>query len=307
MAQPKRKLVVEPVRAEEVAEFDKVLQEQHWNIGPRKEIVIPSSLNPLANAAKAIAISAYPQRESLKRGGKAHKYFEALIAYVFRVSQWTGGTKKLPSHVIELKIERMWARLRTGHKNLLRSFAVRDLIASALINKVQHEAARRGQRSAFTMDFSPDLRTTTFTFSIKETDQGTLLVGEIPPDGPDSLRSAINAYRSALASFAGPSPRIEGPDEEAFYQNTLTRFVRPTMQTAHIRQIVWEATNQYREESTERKLPIDQILMRKAVWAADVHLNSEKKAWWAIRNMIELGLSSCSCSLVHIGPPAPDS
>jgi hypothetical protein len=81
--------------------------------------------------------------------------------------------------------------------------------------------------------------------------------------------------------------------------------VKPVLQTAHIQQAVWEAAVKYKEEAIERKLPIDQILMRKATWATDIHLKIAQGEGMAVFNMRELGIPSCSCKLVKFGPPPP--
>jgi len=133
------------------------------------------------------------------------------------------------------------------------------------------------------------------------------LCGKIPEHGRSSLRAAIKYHSPALSTFMGPSPRREGIDEEYFYQNTLARFVRPTLQISHILQEVWEAVVKYQDESIERRIPIDQILMRKADWAEDIHVKAAKNEGMAIFNMRELGIPSCSCKLVHLGSPLPDS
>jgi hypothetical protein len=288
--------------------FNKILHEQYWNIVPvEKEIRIRSSGNPAVSAARAIAICAYPQPKHLASGSKAHKYADALLAYTARAAKWTDREDHLPPWARDLKIERMWDRLNTGHRNLVRSFVVRDLINSALITKMQSDQAKAGERSTFTVEYSADLRTTKIEIPIENTPQGTLLAGKIPQDGRSSLRSAIEKHTPALSEFMGTSPRIEGADPEYFYQNTLTRLVRPTMTIAHILQIVWQAAVKFQKEANDRKLPIDQILMRKAIWAEDIHIPAAKNEGMAILNMRELGIVSCACKLVHLAPPLPDS
>jgi hypothetical protein len=201
----------------------------------------------------------------------------------------------------------MWDRLWTGHRNLMRSFVVRDLIYSALLTKSQSDRAKKGELSTFTLRFSPDLRKMQFEMPIKETADGALLCGKIPEDNWSSLRKTIKEHASALSDFMGPSPRIEGTDEEYFYQNTLTRLVKPTLQTAHILQVVWGAATKFQDEATKRRLPIDQILMRKGDWARDIHIRAAACEGMAIFETRELGIPSCSCKLVHLGPPPPDS
>lgn len=288
-------------------EFDKALEKQNWNLSPRPEMVFPTSTNPMLNAATAIAICAYPQAEKLKWNGKAHKYQQALLAYSFRAAQWTGYLDQLPSWVLELKTDRMWDRLETGHRNLMRSFVVRDLITAALMEKSQSERAERGELSTFEISFSPDLRTTKIEIPVRTTSAGDVLCGKIPEKRWSSLRSTIKGFRSALAEFEGPSPRIEGNDEEYFYQNTLTRFVKPVLRTAHILQVVWEAAMDFNEEAKDRRLPIDQILMRKGDWASDLYNKAAHSAGITIFWMRELGVPSCSCSLVQLSEPSPDS
>jgi hypothetical protein len=288
-------------------EFDRVLREQNWNLTPQAERIFPTSTNSIFNAATAIAICAYPQQDKLKWGGKGHKYQQALLAYAIRAAQWTGHLAQLPPWVHRLKTDRMWERLATGHRNLARSFVVRDLITAALIEKAQTELGKNEVRSTFQISFSPNLRAIEIQFPIRETQEGYAISGKIPEKRWSSLRSAIRRFRPALAEFEGPSPRIEGSDEEYFYQNTLTRLVKPALQTSHIMQIVWEAATNYREESIERRLPIDQILMRKGNWATDLDKKAAASAGMAIFTMRNLGVASCSCKLIQLAPPSPDS
>lgn len=286
---------------------DKALQRLGWNTSPQNEIAIPSSHNAVINAAKAIAICAYPQTTQLRPGGKAHKYANALLAYMYRVSRWVGKLDELPPLARSIKTELMWDRLRTGHENLMRSFVIRDLISSALNIKARNDAVDRGEKITFSLQYSPDLQTVKIEIPVQRTEAGLYLPGKTPSKNRASLREAVKNHKIALLPFTGVSPRIEGTDDEYFYQNTLNRFIRPTLQTSHILQVVWEAATKFREEFAERKLPMDQILMRKAIWATDIHARSIKNAGTAIFNMHELGISACSCKLVHLGPPLSDS
>lgn len=287
--------------------FDEALRKGYWNLLPQEEIKIPSSRNALANAAKAIAICAYPQRSQLKSGAKAHKYAQALLAYMFRVSQWVGELEQLPPWAAELKAEHMRERLATGHDRLIRSFVIRDLISSALTIKLQNDAAVRGDHSTFLLQYSSDLKNVKIEIPLKKEEGGYRLIGKAPSKQRASLREAVTRHKQALMPFAGISPRIEGLDDEYFYQNALNRFIKPTLQISHILQVVWEAATKYRREAEQRKLPIDQILMRKATWAENIDVRAAQVAATAIFNMRELGINSCSCKLVHIGPPLPDS
>ena len=288
-------------------EFDQALKRQHWNLTPQTERVFPTSTIPVLNAATAIAICAYPQPEKLKRNGKAHKYQQALLAYITRASQWTGHLAQLPPWVHELKTDRMWERLAMGHRNLARSFVIRELITAAMIEKSQSDAAERGELSAHEISFSPNLRKMNIQFQMKDGPDGPVLTGKVPKRDWSSLRRAIKKFRPALSEFEGPSPRIEGSDEEYYYQNTLTRFVKPTLQTSHILQVVWEAATKYHEESIERRLPIDQILMRKGDWAAGLDKKAAASAGMAVFVMRDLGIPSCSCKLTQLSSPSPDS
>ncbi len=287
--------------------FNKALRRASWNTTPQEAIVIPSSINAVENAAKAIAICAYPQTSQLRIGGKAHKYANALVAYMFRVSQWVGELDELPPLARKIKAEWMWDRLETGHENLMRSFVIRDLISSALNIKTQNDAAARGERTTFSLQYSADLQSVKIEIPVQSRDGKLQLVGKMPSKSRASLREAVKKHKIALLPFAGVSPRIEGLDEEYFYQNTLNRFIRPTLQTGHILQIVWEAATKFRNEGAKRKLPIDQILMRKAVWADNIQRRAADNAGVAILNMRELGVGACACKLVHFGDPLPNS
>lgn len=283
--------------------FDQVLRRQNWNVVPEIEKTFPTSVHPTLNAATALAICAYPQSHQLSFNGKAHRYQQALLAYIVRASQWAGQLDQLPAWVHEIKTNRMWERLATGHRCLMRSFVVRDLVYATLFDKAQNKLAGRDERSTFSASFAPDLAKLILQFPFQMTLSGYTLCGKIPEKRKGSLRSAIRRYRPALAEFEGPSPRIEGSDEELFYQNTLTRLVKPTLRAAHILQVVWEAAIRFSDESSQRGLPIDQILTRKAVWAENLAEAAASRAAMAIFEMRELGFPGCSCKLIQLGPP----
>jgi hypothetical protein len=283
--------------------FDQALKRQNWNLVPGIEKTFPTSIHPALNAATAIALCAYPQSNQLNFNGKAHRYQQALLAYIIRASQWVGELDQLPVWVHELKTNSMWKRLATGHRFLMRSFVVRDLVYAALLDRAQNNFAERNERSTFSISFTPDLRKLTFQLPFQVISDGFTLCGKIPERQKVSLRSSIRRYRPALAEFEGPSPSIEGSDEELFYQNTLTRLVKPTLLVAHILQVVWEAASRFSDESRERGLPIDQVLMRKAVWAEDLAAKAASRAATAIFDMRELGIPACSCKLIHLSPP----
>lgn len=289
-------------------DFDSALKAQHWNTTPQKELRFPTSTIAALNASMAIAISAYPQRQQLKRNGKAHRYQQALAAYILRASHREKHLKELPSWVHELRTDKMWNRLESGNRCLLRSFLIRDLISAAMIEKSQSERAKLGQPSTFSISFSPDLHKGIISIPIKQVNEThVMLIGGPTEDKYASLRSAIKAHRAALSEFEGPSPRIDGSDEESFYQNTLTRYVKPVLRSSHILQVVWEAFIRHRAEAIERRLPIDQILMRKPDWASNLSERTANYAGTMIFFMRDLGIPSCSCSLLHLDQPSPDS
>lgn len=287
--------------------FDAALRDQHWNRFPQRTYCIPTSEEFAINAATAIAICAYPQGKQLSGDGKAYRYQQALLAYIIRVSHWVSELSSLPEWVTKLRTDKMWDRLEAGHRNLMRSFVVRDLITAALIEKTQIEAANRSQIATFQINFSKDLRSSNIEIPIGETPNGRILVGKIPGRASASLRSAILRHRAALSEFEGPSPRVEGNDEDHFYRNVLSRHVKPALFTGHIQQIVWEAAMRYREEANTRRLPIDQILMRKGDWARDIRKKCLDNAGVAIEFAKQLGVPACSCKLIHLGEPSPAS
>lgn len=111
-------------------DFDAALRKQGWNIQPNAIRYIPSSTNAAINAARAIAVSAYPRPEHLVSGGKAERYSAALIAYMFRISKLIGSLDRLPEWVASFKAESMQRNLDSGLRNLTRAFLIRDCWAS---------------------------------------------------------------------------------------------------------------------------------------------------------------------------------
>lgn len=269
------------------------------------EIIIPSSENVIGNAAKAIAITAYPEPQQLRPDGKAHKYADALIAYLFRVSQLRGDIERLPPWVATLKFERMVDRLRTGNRCLLRALLTRNLILSVLLSRIQHSSHTSEERSLLSARFSDDLELMELSLFAQETPKGFLLAGRVPEDAASSVRQAMIRHKTALQKFAAPE-RTKEPDEEDFYRNMLKREVRPALRVAHITQLVWEAANKYRREYLEREIQLDQLLMRKAAWADDLYGRAKHYEPMAAQIILHIEPKTTSPTLVRIGKPTPD-
>jgi hypothetical protein len=287
--------------------FDRALKKQHWNIQPKNKYTIPSSHNPLVNAARAIAVAAYPHPIYHQRGGKAERYSYALLAYIMRVSKLIGDLEGLPPWVASLRTTSMQGLLNSGLRNLERAFTIRDLISSALIMKNQHELHKKGKMATFTMNFRPDLSGLNLEIPLERTVAGYILAGKIPDTHLSSLRAAILYHRPALAKYEGPAVKADGRDEEYDYQNVYTRHVKPALYAQHIVQIVWEAATQYLDESRDRNIAIDQILMRKAEWARNIHLKTQEYMPNYIHVTRELGVPSCWCEMLRFADPLADS
>jgi hypothetical protein len=287
--------------------FDRALKKQNWNIQPKSKYSIPSSHNPLVNAARAIAVAAYPHPSYHQQGGKAERYSYALLAYIMRVSKLMGDLETLPPWAANLRATSMQGLLNSGLRNLWRAFTIRDLISSALIMKNQNDLHKKGERSTFTMNFKPDLSGLDLEIPIEKTVAGYILAGKIPDTHLSSLRAAILYHRPALARFEGPAVKEDGHDKEYDYQNVYTRHVKPALYAQHIVQIVWEAATQHIEESRDRNIPIDQILMRKAEWARDIHLRTREYMPSYIHVTRDLGVPSCWCEMLRFADPLADS
>jgi hypothetical protein len=268
---------------------------------------ILTSPNALINAARALAISAYPQSMHLQKGGKAEKYADALLAYMVRVALWNGKVDRLFDWARDIKAEDMRERLRAGHRQLIRHLCVREIIASALSNRVLTRSFRENGAIAFQIKYAPDFSTMAFQFTTRRTDDGLVLGGGSPKPQLKSLREAIRYHAPALMKFEGPSPRLEGTDEEARYQNAMNRLIRPALRTWHIRQVVWEAATELLQESDDREIPIDQLLVRQPEWATQIHQESEKRVPMLLLVIQELGLSIKPVELVRLAAPMRDS
>jgi hypothetical protein len=287
--------------------FDRALKKQHWNIQPKDKHTIPSSQNPLVNAARAIAVAAYPSPVHHQRGGRAEKYSYALLAYMMRVSKLIGDLETLPPWVAKLRAGSMQSLLNSGARNLERAFTIRDLINSAIIMKTQNDLYKKKQKATFTMNFRPDLSGLELEIPFEKTVAGYILAGKIPNTQLASLRAAILYHRPALSRYEGPAVNPEGRDDEFDYQNTYIRYVRPALYAQHITQIVWESATRYLDESLERKISIDQILMRKAEWARDIHIKTAECMPTYVFTMRELGVPSCWCEMIRFAGPLADS
>lgn len=288
-------------------DFDIALKTQGWNVQPKNLLAIPSSHSPLINAARAIAVSAYPSPVYHRPNGKADKYSRALVAYMFRVAKLIGNIKNLPPWVARMKMETMQGHLLTGSRNLYRAITIRDVINSALVMKSQYDTRVNGRKSTFNLNYSPNLRKISIDIPFEETVSGYILSGRIPDTRLASLRAAILYHRQALMPFQGPALNLDGHDPELDYQNLYNRHVRPALFAQHIVQVVWEAASDCLREAAERGMAIDQLLMRKAVWATDIHRSTARRMGVALLAMRELGVPSCECAMVRFADPLPDS
>jgi len=287
--------------------FDEALRKQHWNLIPKDRYVIPSSHNSLVNAARAIAVAAYPSPKNHLKGGKAQRYSAALLAYIFRVSKLQGRIEVLPEWVANFRHSSMLDILSSGLRNLSRSFTIREIIHSALIMKEQNDRKLRGEKATFTLGYRPDLSAVDLEIPLEQTVEGYVLAGKIPDTELASLRAAILHHRPALARFSGPATTIDGRDEEYDYQNAYNRHVRPALFAQHIVQVVWEAAGEFLDESIEREISIDQILMRKAEWARDIHTTTNKYLAGQIFMARNLGVKCCWCEMTRFADPLADS
>jgi|GEM_PF-5087642 len=283
------------------------LRKQGWNTHPQANFAIPSSDNPLVNASRAIAVSAYPQRHHHMQGGKAEKYSAALLANILRILKRTGEVDGLPDWVKDIRSGSMEAHLASGRRNLMRAFTIRDLINSAVTMKAQHDQQKRGEIATFQLRHSPDLDTLGISLPMEKTVSGYILSGRVPDTDLASLRAAILYHRPALERFSGPAVIVDGRDPEGDYQNAYTRHVRPALFAQHIVQLVWEQAIGSLGEAEERDLSIDELLMRQPEWALDIHTRTSEKMGTAIFNLRELGVATCACAMVQFAAPLSNS
>ncbi|WP_333829274.1 hypothetical protein [Pararhodobacter sp.] len=283
------------------------LRKRCWNTEPKSKFMIPSSSNPLINASRAIALSAYPNSKDHVRGGKAEKYSTALLANIIRISRNLGEVDSLPQWAKDMRVESMERNLSTGYRNLMRALTIRDVINSALTMKAQHNQHRLGEKMTFTIQYSPDTQSVNIKIPLKPTVSGYILSGRIPDTKLASLRAAILYHQPALQKFQGPAVNADGRDPEADYQNTYNRYVRPALFAQHIVQVVWDQITDAEQEATERGMPVDELLMRKPDWATNIHSTTGQGLGSAIYDMRQLGISSCWCEMVRFADPLPDS
>jgi len=269
--------------------------------------MIPSSRNPLANAARAIAIAAYPNIKDHVRGGKAETYSRALLANIVRISKSLGDMDELPQWAKEMRVESMQRHLSTGYRNLMRALTIRDLINSAQTMKAQLDQHRLGETVTFTLRYSPDLESVKIDIPLTPTVSGYILSGRVPDTKLASLRAAILYHQPALQKFQGPAVKTDGRDSEVDYQNVYNRYVRPALFAQHIVQVVWEQITDSIEQASERGLSVDELLMRQPEWAIDIHTKTAQGLGSAIYGMRLLGVSSCWCEMVRFADPLPDS
>lgn len=283
------------------------LRKQCWNTEPKFKDLIPSSHNPILNASRVIAISAYPNPKDHFRGGKAEKYSTALLANIVRISRNSGDMDSLPLWAKKMRVESMERHLSKGYRSLMRALTIRDLINSALIMKAQHDQHRRGDKVTFTTQYSPDLKSMTINFPLKPIVSSYILTGRIPDTNLASLRAAILYHRSALQEFQGPAVKEDGRDIEGDYQNSYNRHVRPALFAQHIVQVVWNQVIDMVEEAKQRGTSVDELLMRQPDWAANIHSKTDQGLGLAIHSMRQLGIPSCWCEMVRFANPLSDS
>lgn len=283
------------------------LKSEAWNTLPKSKYEIPSTRNPAINAARAIAVCAYPDVKYHKKNGKAVKYSTALLAREIRYSKQLGRIDRLPVWAKEMRSEAMERLLLSGHRNLMKAFTIRDLINSAQIMQMQRNDRLQGRRSTFAMHYSEDLSGIEINVPIEKTADGYILSGSIPDTKLASLRAAILYHQAALRPFQGPAVTADGRDQEYDYQNVYTRSIRPALFAQHIVQVVWEAATDLADEAVERDISIDEILMLKPEWASDIYSKTNSGIGLAIHNTRNLGVACCWCEMLRFANSLHDS
>ena len=188
------------------------LKKEGWSINPKSKYMIPTSLNPLLNASRAIAVCAYPDTKDHGRGGKAEKYSVALLSNIARLSRSSGRLHSLPPWARTMRAESMKRHLSTGYRNLMRALTIRDLINSAQNMKFHHEQKIRGELTTFTSHYSPDLQKMQIQIPVEATVSGYIMTGRVPDTKLASLRAAILYHQPALQLFQGPAVKEDSRD-----------------------------------------------------------------------------------------------
>lgn len=285
-----------------MSDFDRILKEQHWLVDPPPEVRFRASEEPLLNAALAISICAYPQSKQITSDGKAAKYYFSLLSYIFRISRRMGYINELPAWAKAIPSRNLQGILDTGYARLMRTMAIRDVIYSALVRNTQQKEAKTGERTTFSLNLSPDLKSMRIEIPIESTEKGTRFVGGIPDSAPASLRQTILYHLPGLRPHLGPATS-ELRDDEIDYQNIYNRYLISTLKILPIVNLVKIHIDEHYKESEQRNIAIDQILMRKAIWAADLSKTFRDSIGHAVHVSRLLGLPSCACSLVQFYEP----
>jgi hypothetical protein len=283
--------------------FDQALKGDDWPLLPKAEVKFATSHDPCLNAALAISLCAYPQSHQITKNGKAAKYYFSLLAYLARIEKMQGYADRLPEWAKNVKPRNMQSTLDTGVNHLRRSLVIRSVIFSALFDSIQNRNAKSKMEQSFSFNFNADLVELKMEFPLEKTGDHYRHVGKIPNTVRGSLWQSVMYHLPAIRDHMGIQSSTRPRDDVVDCQNIFKRYINPVFSVLPILNIVWQEIEKSHDESIERNIAIDQILMRHAVWAKDLSKNTTSGAATMIHVIRQLGIPFCDCRLVHLREP----
>jgi len=229
-------------------------------------------------AARVLAICAYPSVRNLKTNGMAHRYAEALVAYMFRGAKASKRIDRYPEAGRLLKSAAMWSRLQTGHRRLVTNLRACLTIESAANFRRERDDFLAGKISGISIIQSRDFLNLEIRIGALENHR---------------VRSSIKGSLE-YHGFIGAGDRDEA------YKNIHRDVIRPTERVMHIAIAVINAARKIDNDAKKLRIPFELILMRRPDWALDIVEQTEANIPLALHTLKRLGVSIPDKELIRL-------
>jgi hypothetical protein len=276
----------------------------------KNKIELPLPRHLVARAAKIIAIAAYPVDSELREGGPAHKFSQAMLAWMFRAAKANGKIDRLPDCVAALKVQQMKNRFSAGIGRLHYRIVSYRTMLDALLIATEKDHLADGVIPGFTVRYSEDFDRVQIQFqphtesilpamwksargrAMPQTEKATEFPTGAPGSASSSLKAAVLRHRKAFKSGSR--------DPDLFYINVYNRYLKILFPVFPIISVLEEAMREVVMENQKRaKSPVQSLLLQPK-WAEGAPEQIRKRIPSAIQFMRRLGIEMSSSRLIHL-------
>jgi len=298
-------------QAEQILSTD-YFSKANWPASEGENLFFSLQGELLFDAAKIIAIAAYPMAKDLRPNRPAHSFSRALIAWMFRTARKRSYIGRLPKWVTEFKAQQMNGRIRAGISRI--DYRLKGYLTFMDVENLQseEEQMKAGIMPGITMRSSEDFSRMQISIRVD--------AHQLPPawkvsmtkkSSPtrakeidafksksrviqSSFRSVISRHRKAFGRGSG--------DLESDYKNIYNRYIRTIFPVLHIMPTLHEAMIEIRARNQGRKISEVLLLLLQPEWAKEAPAKIAKSENLAILRVRNLGFPFCSCRLIRLRP-----